>query len=114
MGKSESIYRVIFNQEGKQYEIYARYISEDTLMGFIEVEELVFSKELSVVVDPNEEKLRNEFKGVQRFYVPMHAIMRIDEVAKEGQAVIRDSNDKQGNVSHFPHSHTKLPTDNNS
>jgi hypothetical protein len=31
-------------------------------------------------VDPSEERLRHEFEGVQRFHVPLHSVIRIDEV----------------------------------
>ena len=34
----------------------------------------------SLVIDPAEEKLKAEFAGVQRLLLPMHAVMRIEEV----------------------------------
>jgi hypothetical protein len=40
------------------------------------------------VVDPSEEHLKAEFTGVARTYLPMHAIIRIDEVEKEGHGKI--------------------------
>ncbi len=73
-------YRVIFTQEDKIYEIFARSISEETLMGFIEIEELVFPGDEGVVIDPAEEKLKREFQGVRRTHIPMHMILRIDEM----------------------------------
>lgn len=100
------IYRVIFLQNDKLYEVYARYLTEESLMGFIELEELIFQEaKSSVVVDPTEEKLRAEFKGVKRSYVPLHAILRIDEVIKEGSAQMTASDamrKKRGNVSQLP------------
>jgi len=103
--QDEPIYKVIFLQNGKIYEIYARYISEESLMGFIEVEDLLFSDPTpgTVVVDPTEERLRTEFKGVKRFYIPMHELMRIDEVYQQGTAKIKSVKGKAGNVSPFPH-----------
>ncbi len=53
-----------------------------------------------MLVDPAEEKLKSEFEGVNRSYIPMHSIVRIDEVAKEGVGKI--SEPKGTNVSHFP------------
>ncbi len=94
------LYRVIFTQEDEVYEVYANYLSEDALMGFIEIEELVFSDASSLVVDPSEEKLRNEFKGVKRSYIPLHLLLRIDEVYKEGSAKIKSVGEK-GNVHQF-------------
>jgi hypothetical protein len=95
------IYKVIFYNQGQIYEIYARQIYQSDLYGFIEVEELVFGEKSGVLVDPGEEKLKSEFDGVNRSYIPMHAVVRIDEVAKEGVGSITEA--KTGNnVSPFP------------
>ncbi|MCB1827753.1 MAG: DUF1820 family protein [Coxiellaceae bacterium] len=102
MKTQEPIYRVIFSQDGQTYELYARYISEETMVGFVEIDQLIFAED-STLVDPTEEKLKNEFRGVERIYVPMHAIFRIDEVMKEGPARIKDDKSKtKSNVWHFP------------
>jgi len=46
------IFKVLFVNQGKVYEIYARKVSHGSLFGFIEVEELVFGERTTVVVDP--------------------------------------------------------------
>ncbi|MEE8118828.1 MAG: DUF1820 family protein [Gammaproteobacteria bacterium] len=94
------IYRVTFLNQGKVYEIYARKISQSGFFGFIEIEELVFGNRSTVVVDPSEEKLKSEFSDVKRSHIPMHAIVRIDEVAKQGIAKISDAD--SSNVAQFP------------
>lgn len=95
------IYKVIFFNQGQVYEIYARQIYQSDLYGFIEVEELLFGERSAVVVDPSEEKLKSEFEGVNRSYIPMHAVVRIDEVDKEGIGTISEA--KGDNViSPFP------------
>lgn len=77
--EKQPIYRVIFIQNDKLYEIYAKYLTEESLMGFIEIEELVFHEtKSSVLVDPSAEKLQAEFKDVKRSYIPLHTILRID------------------------------------
>ncbi len=96
------LYKVIFMNQGKVYEIYARTVSHGELFGFVEVEELVFGSRTSVVVDPSEEKIKTEFKGVKRTYLPLHAVLRIDEVEKEGTSKI--SKLEGANVTQFPHS----------
>jgi len=35
-------------------------------------------------VDPAEERLKSEFAGVKRTHVPIHSVVRVDEVEKEG------------------------------
>ena len=82
----------MFHNQGKVYEIYAQNVHHSAMFGFIEVEEYIFDQNSQIVVDPNEEKLKNEFKGVQRSYIPINCIMRIDEVDKKGKAKIT-SND---------------------
>ena len=99
------IYRIIFIQHEKIYEIYARFLTEESLMGFIEIEELIFQEmKSSLLVDPTEEKLQAEFKGVRRCYIPLHTILRIDEVVHEGRARITDADqsEKKSNVSRLP------------
>ena len=94
------IFKVVFVNQGKVYEIYARKVSHGTLFGFIEVEELVFGERSAVVVDPTEEKVKSEFEGVKRTYVPMHSVVRIDEVRKEGISKI--SAFEGSNIAQFP------------
>ena len=94
------IFKVLFVNQGKVYEIYARSVSHGGLFGFIEVEELVFGERSSVVVDPGEEKIKAEFEGVRRTYLPLHAVLRIDEVRKHGVSKI--STFEGGNVAQFP------------
>jgi hypothetical protein len=94
------IYRILFHNQGQVYEVYARAIFQSDLYGFVEVEDYVFGSRSKMVIDPSEDRLRSEFDGVQRSFIPMHAIIRIDEVEKEGIAKITDS--RGGNVTPFP------------
>lgn len=96
---AETLYKVTFMNQGQVYEVYARGVGHGTLFGFVEVEELVFGERSSVVLDPTEEKIKAEFKGVKRTYLPMHAIIRIDEVDKQGTSKISKL---EGNVAQFP------------
>ena len=88
---NQQVYRVFFQNQGQIYEVYARNIYQSELYGFVEIEDYTFGNKSQVVIDPSEEKLRNEFEGVQRSFIPMHAIVRIDEVEKEGVSKITSS-----------------------
>ena len=94
------IFKVLFVNQGKIYEVYARKVSHGELFGFVEVEELVFGERSTVVVDPGEERIKSEFAGVKRTYIPMHSIVRIDEVRKQGVSKI--SPYEGANVAQFP------------
>ena len=96
------IFRIMFVNQGKVYEIYARRVSHGELFGFIEVEELVFGERATVVVDPAEERIKGEFDGVKRTYLPLHSILRIDEVKKQGVSKITALEGGSANVSQFP------------
>ena len=84
------MYKVVFSNHTKVYELYAKAVYQSDMYGFVEVEEFVFGEKSQMIVDPSEEKLRSEFSGVQRTYIPMHSILRIDEVDREGAARIRE------------------------
>ena len=84
------IFKVIFYNQGDIYEIYARQIYQSEIYGFIEVEELIFGENTQMIVDPSEERLKGEFNGVKRTYIPMHSVVRIDEVEKEGNGKIKE------------------------
>ncbi len=98
----ERIYRISFLQRGELYEVYARQVSQGGLLGFVEVEEVLFGERSQVVLDPSEERLKSEFEGVSRFYVPLHSVLRIDEVDRQGTPRISKASDDDENVTAFP------------
>lgn len=97
--KLRKFYKVIFISHDQLYEIYARQVYQADLMGFITIEELCFSQRHGVVVNPVEEKLRRQFADVDRFFVPVHSIVRIEEVEHLGKPKIREAGD---NIMRFP------------
>ena len=88
MGSKKRLYRVVFVNQGKVYEIYARRVNQGDMYGFVEVEDILFGEKSAVVIDPSEERLKAEFEGVSRTHLPLHAIVRIDEVERQGAAKI--------------------------
>ena len=96
------IYKVIFLNQNKVYELYAKAIYQSEMYGFIEVEQFVFGERSQMIVDPGEEKLKSEFSEVSRSYIPMHSIIRIDEVEKEGVGKVVDMPAGTTNVAAFP------------
>jgi hypothetical protein len=96
----QHIYRVVFANQGKVYEIYARQVHHGEMFGFIEVEDFVFGERTTVLVDPSEERIKSEFANVKRTFLPMHSILRVDEVEKQGVSKI--TNIEGSNVAQFP------------
>ncbi len=95
-------YRIVFHNQGKLYELYARSVGHGEMYGFVEVGEIIFGERTEVIVDPSEERLKSEFAGVKRTFVPIHAVVRIDEVDKEGANKIHSVGEGGSNVAPFP------------
>ena len=104
------IFRISFHNNGKLYQLHAQQVASASLYGFIEVSELLFGEHTSVVIDPAEEKLKAEFEGVQRLMLPMHTIVRIEEVESRGQNKILELDGTVSNITPFP----MPPSDNRS
>lgn len=99
---NEPVYKVIFQNGSQVFEVFARQIYQSDMWGFIEVEEFVFGERSQILVDPSEEKLKNEFNGVKRSYIPIQAVIRIDEVEKEGSSKVSALGSGEDNVANFP------------
>jgi hypothetical protein len=95
------VYRVIFHNQGKIYQLHAAQVSQGAMYAFVEIEDILFDQQTELVVDPSEERLKDEFAGVTKTYVPMHSVIRIDEVSNQGSNKIVDA-DSGGNITPFP------------
>src|SRR5690625_4545272 len=88
----KKLFKIAFINQGQIYELYSRsVVGSDLAYGFVEVSELVFENDHSVVIDPSEERLRTEFEDVEVLHLPLHSSVRIEQVKKRGKGVIRDS-----------------------
>lgn len=90
MAKKTVLYKVIFNSAGKIYELYASAVISSEIWGFVRVSGIEFTPPEGLVIDPTEERLRDEFAGVRSLHLPMHAVVRIEEVAARGALKILD------------------------
>ncbi|HKJ00666.1 MAG TPA: DUF1820 family protein [bacterium] len=77
--REQTYYRVSFTSEQELYQVCARHVSASDLYGLIEIGEFIFP-ESKLVYNPGEERLRREFEGIRRTWIPYHAIVRIDEI----------------------------------
>ncbi|WP_020564979.1 DUF1820 family protein [Methylosarcina fibrata] len=82
------IYKVVFVNQEQVYEVYVGNVYQGDWYGFVVIEDFIFGEKSTIVVDPTEEKLRHEFAGVDRCFIPMHRVVRIDQVKKRGTAKI--------------------------
>lgn len=86
----KALYKIIFLNNGKVYELYGESVTTSGLWGFVEVSNLVFETGEGIVVDPTEEKMRQEFSGAKVLHLPMQCVLRVEEVEKRGKCLIRD------------------------
>ena len=99
MPSKKTLFRIQFICNGERYELYVHEVCQGSMFGFIEIGDFVWDTHTSLVLDPSHEKLKSEFSDVTRTYVPMHSILRIDEVKRQGTAKISALADK---VTAFP------------
>ena len=107
---TKKTYKIIFYNHEEIYEIFASHVYPSEMYGFIEVDQLLFGENSQLLVDPSEEKLKAEFSGVKRTYIPMNAFVRIDEVEQGGVPKIKATG---GPVAQFPGTNAKGPTNQN-
>jgi hypothetical protein len=100
------IYRISFYNQGDIYELHAREIHQGNMYAFLEIEDIIFGERSAIVVDPSEEKLKSEFEGVKRTYIPLQAVIRIDEVERSGTNKIITADSSSGKIMPFPMSQT--------
>ena len=96
------LFKVTFLNHGRVYELYARHVSASSLWGFTEVGELVFDVNDGVVIDPTEERLRDEFGNTRVLHLPMQGIVVVEELEKKCQSAIRDASTGESVVTMFP------------
>jgi hypothetical protein len=77
--RDKTYFKVSFTRDQELYQVCARQVRASDLYGLIEISEFVFP-ERKLVFNPGEDRLRREFEGIQRTFLPYHTIVRIDEV----------------------------------
>lgn len=100
--QEKHIYRVQFHSDDQLYDLYVSEIHNSSIFGFVELVDFHFGEKAQVVVDPTEDRLRNEFGNVRRVFIPLHHILRIDEVKKEGTPKIIKTDGKTFTPIPFP------------
>lgn len=107
--KNKPVFRIQFRHQDHLIDLYAHGVSQSSMMAFVELSDLIFDNKTDIVIDPSEEKIKAEFGGVKSTYIPVHAIIRIDEVEKTGPNKIRALNQKDntgGSITPFPSTST--------
>ena len=76
------------DEEKEAKTIHAGNVNPSSFLGLIEVSDIVFMNSSSIVINPDDEKIRKEFKDVERTFLPINTILRIDEVCLKTETPI--------------------------
>lgn len=86
--REKTYFIVSFTRDDELYQICARSVASSDLYGLIEIGDFIFP-ENKLVFNPGEERIKREFSGIKRTWIPYHAIVRIDEVAATRESEIK-------------------------
>src|SRR3569832_1116836 len=71
MSRGDTLYKGNFHNCGKLYELHAKKVHASAgLLGFVEVEGLMFDNGSTLLVDPTAERLKAEFAGTRQHKQP--------------------------------------------
>ena len=103
-------FKILFRDQNEVLELHAAHIFQSELYGFIEVEELILGMGNDIVVNPKKEKVREMFSHVHRSFIPLNAILRIDEIEFSENTGDNKHENSNGNVTRFPVRKILTPT----
>jgi len=87
-GRDKTYYKISFARDNELYQVCAREVHSSDLYGLIEIADFIFP-ESRIVYNPGEERIRREFSGIKRTWIPYHSIIRIDEVLDTTESEIK-------------------------
>jgi hypothetical protein len=103
--QNKAVFRIQFQHRDQLIELYAGEVRQSSMMAFVEVSDLIFDNKTEMLIDPSEEKIKAEFGDVKSTYIPIHSIIRIDEVKEIGVNRIRPLDKRElqaSSVTPFP------------
>lgn len=64
MSNREYLFRIQFIVNGERYELFVPEVCQGSMFGFIEIGDFVWDTHTSLVLDPSQEKLKDECADV--------------------------------------------------
>jgi len=85
----KKLYKVIFIDEDKQVQtLHASILNPSSFLGLVEISDIVFIDESELIISPDDGKLKSKFKNVERSFIPLNSIVRIDEIMLEKETPV--------------------------
>lgn len=92
----KKLFRVDFVNAAKEnLTIHASKVNPSSFLGLIEVTDIVFMDSSDIILNPQDDKIKKEFKNVERTFLPLNSIIRIDEVILEKETPVIRLYEKQ-------------------
>jgi len=86
---NKKLYKIIFIDEDKKVQtIHASYLNPSSFLGLIEISDIVFIGQSDIIISPDDGKLKEVFKNVERSYIPLNYIVRIDEITMQKETPV--------------------------
>ncbi|MGE4266146.1 MAG: DUF1820 family protein [Deferribacterales bacterium] len=86
---NKKLYKVVFIDEDKKVQtIHASYLNPSSFLGLIEISDIVFIGQSDIIISPDDGKLKEVFKNVERSYIPLNYIIRIDEITMQKETPV--------------------------
>ena len=80
MSKEKKVFKVYFFHLDKVYTLFAKEVNaSDELYNMCEISGIIFQRNKNLIV-PSEDEVRQEFSNLKRLLIPLHHLIRIDEL----------------------------------
>ncbi len=85
----KKLFKIHFlDEEKKKNIIYSSKVNPSSFLGLIELSDIVFLDTSEILITPDDDKIRKEFQDVERTFLPINAIIRIDEIVLENETPV--------------------------
>ena len=79
-----SLYKVYFKWKDKDVELIAKSL-DLTHPYFVSIKDLIFPKKESLIIDPNQDVVRNSFGSSDHVMIPFQTVTLIEEIKDENR-----------------------------
>ncbi len=85
----KKLFKIKFIDDKKEVKtIHSNKLNPSSFLGLIEISEIVFMETSDILITPDDDKIRKEFKDVERTFLPINSIIRIDEIILEQETPV--------------------------
>jgi len=85
----KKLFKVVFIDEDKTIQtIHSLKLNPSSFLGLVEISDIVFIGRSEIIISPDDGKMKAKFKNVERSYIPLNSIVRIDELSLEKETPV--------------------------